>query len=72
MYVYIRNFARIKTPYTIGMLIFIVLFLIQNSVAFYYYLTMMPLYAMGSGSFAFIFTSLQTLAFIILNWITWI
>ena len=71
LYVYVRNFTKIKTLFTSGLLLFALLFLVQNIVALYYSVTMMPLYAEGVETFVFIYSVLQSVAFIILNYITW-
>ena len=71
IFVYMKTLKKVKTSFTFGMLLFAILFLLQNTVAFYYYITMMPLYAMGNEWFAFTFSVSQTIAFIVLNYITW-
>ena len=71
LYVYTRNLKKFKSMFTFGLLLFASLFLIQELVSFYFYFTMMPLYAQGLENHVFIFTLLQSVAFLILNYITW-
>jgi hypothetical protein len=71
LYVYIRNYAKVKSDFTLGLGLFALLFLVHNAVALYYHLTMMPLYVAGVETYALIFSGLQTAAFLVLNWITW-
>ena len=71
LYVYIKNLVKIKSGFTFGLTFFAVLFLFHNILVFYFSITMMPLYAESVSSFMLIFTLLQTVAFVALNWITW-
>ena len=70
IYVYAKN-LKVKSMFTVGLVLFAVLFLIENIVSFYYHITMMPYYADGLEVYALIMTGLQTLAFGVLNFITW-
>ena len=71
IYVYYKNLKKIKSGFTIGLLIFAVLFLVQNLVSIYYFLTMMDYYVPAVEKHVFIFTLLQTIGFAILLKITW-
>ena len=71
LYVYIKNLKNIKSKFTIGLFVFALLFLLQNLVSLYYYLTMMKYYSPEVEVHVFILTLLQTIAFIILLKITW-
>ena len=71
LYVYYNNLRKIKSKFTIGLFIFAILFLIQNIVSLYFYLTMMDYYASQVEVHVFILTLLQTIAFLILLKITW-
>jgi hypothetical protein len=68
---YGRIFAKTRSLFTFGLLLFAALFLLQNATILYFALTMMPLYEPGVESFMLSFAVLQTVAFAILNWITW-
>ena len=69
--IYFVSFFRMRSPFTLGLIIFTSLFVVQNAVALFYYLTMMPLFATGLEGFALSFAALQAIAFGILNWLAW-
>jgi len=71
IYIYAMNLRRIRSNFTAGLMVFALLFLVQNVASMYYFLTMMPLYAQGLEVHVFVITMLQTLAFGILNILTW-
>lgn len=71
IYVYYKNLKKIKSSFTIGLLIFAVLFLMQNVVSLIYYTTMMDYYVPAVENHVFIITLLQTIGFAILLKITW-
>lgn len=71
LYVYYKNLKKIKSKFTIGLFVFAVLFLLQNLVSLYFYLTMMDYYVPQVEIHVFILTLLQTIAFLILLKITW-
>ena len=71
LYVYVKNLVKIKSGFTFGLVFFAGLFLFHNVLVFYFSITMMPLYAESVSSFMLVFTLLQTIAFAILNWVTW-
>ncbi len=70
-YVYYKNLKIIKSKFTIGLFTFVVLFILQNLVSLYFYFTMMQYYAPQVEAHVFIFTLLQSIAFLILLKITW-
>ena len=69
--IYGRSFVRMRSMFTLGLLLFVVLFLIQNAVALYFYVTMMPYFASGLEMYAFTFALVQTLAFAVLAKLAW-
>ena len=71
LYVYSKNLKTIKSKFTIGLFIFALLFLIQNLVSLYYYITMMKYYSPEVEIHVFILTLLQAIGFAILLKITW-
>ena len=71
LYIYIKNLKTIKSKFTIGLLIFAVLFLLQNIVSLYFYFTMIEYFVPQVEVHVFILTLLQTIAFLILLKITW-
>lgn len=71
LHVYIKNLRKIKSSFTIGLMIFAILFLLQNIVSLYFYITMMDYYVPKVELHVFIFTLLQTIGFAVLLKLTW-
>ena len=71
LYVYYKNLKQAKSKFTIGLFLFALLFLAQNLVSLYYYITMMEYYAPEVAVHVFILTLLQAIGFMILLKITW-
>jgi hypothetical protein len=71
LFVYVRNLIKIRSNFTVGLIIFAGLFLVQNAVSFYFFITMMPYYAHGLEVHVFVLTLLQTVAFGIMSYFTW-
>lgn len=71
LYVYYKNLIKIKSKFTLGLFIFALLFLVQNLVSLYFYLTMMDYYVPEVEIHVFILTLLQAIGFSILLKITW-
>jgi type II secretory pathway component PulF len=64
-----KNFNKFKSGFTLGLLLFSAVFLIQNIIAAYFYMTMMPLFAQGTEIVHFIIMITQTIAFAIYLWV---
>ena len=71
IYVYYKNLKVARSKFTIGLFVFAVLFLIQNLISLYYFITMMEYYAPEVEMHVFGLTLLQAIAFAILLKITW-
>jgi len=71
LHVYYKNLKTAKSRFTVGLFIFALLFLIQNIVSLYYYITMMDYYSPEVEVHVFILTLLQAIGFSILLKITW-
>ena len=71
LYTYYKNLKKIKSNFTVGLFIFALLFLIQNLVSLYYFITMMKYYAPEVEVHVFILTLLQAIGFAVLLKITW-
>jgi len=69
--VYLRNLRRIPSFFTSGLLIFALLFFIQNVVSLFYFITMRNYYVPEVEIHVFILTLLQTIGFGTLLKITW-
>lgn len=68
-FLHLSHFKRFKSGFTLGLFLFIIVFLIQNITATYFYLTMMKFYADGLELAAFLITSIETIAFLVFTWI---
>ena len=71
LHIYIKNLRKIKSGFTAGLAIFAGLFLLQNIVSLYFYLTMMDYYVPKVELHVFILTLLQTIGFAVLLKLTW-
>ena len=69
--VYYKNLRKIQSPFTTGLLIFAMLFLIQNIISLFYFITMKNYYVPEVEVHVFILTLLQLIGFGILLKITW-
>lgn len=63
VFVYGRSMVRMPTRFTLGLLLFAGLLLVQNLVTLYYAVTMMPLFVAGLEGFLFAYQILQVIAF---------
>ena len=66
LYVYSKNLKQAKSKFTIGLFVFALLFLIQNIVSMYYFLTMMEYYSPQVEVHVSIISLLQVISFAIL------
>ncbi len=71
LYIYSKNLRKITSKFTIGLLVFAILFLVQNAISLFFYFTMMEYYVPAVQMHVFILTLLQAIAFGILLKITW-
>ncbi len=70
-YVYGRNWVKMRSTFTSGLLLFTLAFLAQYLVSFYFYMTEMQYFVDMVSMHVFVLTVLQTVAFAILNGISW-
>ena len=68
--VHIRMLVEIKSSFTFGLLMFVLVFLVHNILATYFYIDMRELYASGTELPVLIITSMETIAFLIFMWIS--
>ena len=71
IYVYYKNLRKIKSNFTIGLLIFAILFLVQNVISLCFFIAMKSYYVPEVEIHIFTLTLLQTIGFGILLKITW-
>ena len=70
IWVYGNGFRRIRAEFTAGLLFFVGLFLVQNLLALYSYLTMFMYYAPDVGGFVLAYTIVQTAGLCVLLWVS--
>ena len=54
LYIYVKTFRKTRAIFTVGLMVFSLLFLIQNGVAVYSYAAMGPLFAEGVLPYLFV------------------
>ena len=70
-WIYGTSWLKIKSSFTTGLLMFTLIFLLQNLTSFYFYVTEMPYFVDMVSMHVLILTSLQTLALVIMVAISW-
>ena len=68
-FIQLRIVNKFKSGFAIGLFLFILVFLIENIVSLYFYLTMMHLYAVGTDLPVFVLKALESLALLIYLWL---
>jgi hypothetical protein len=71
LYVYVQNYRQMKTVFGLGLIVFALFLLLQNGMASYFHLTMANYYSMEAKMHATLFSGAQTVALIVLAWVTW-
>lgn len=68
---YLDMVKKTKSSFACGLLIFGLLFVMQNAVSFYFFTTMMPFFVPEVASYVMVLSIFQTAGLATLNWITW-
>lgn len=68
--IHVKMLKSVKSSFTIGLLIFVLIFLLHNILYVYFYLTMMELYANGTDGLVFVITLMETIGFTVFTWIS--
>lgn len=68
--VHVKMVKSVNSSFTLGLLLFVFVFLVHNVLAAYFYLTMRTLYAQGTEVPVLIITAIETIAFSLFAWIT--
>jgi len=69
--IYWQNYAKIKSKFTIGLMLFAGVFRVQNMVSFYFFVTMMPYFVQAVEMHVFLLSLLQSIAFSVMLWNAW-
>lgn len=71
LYVYVQNYAKMKSKYTIGLMIFAVFFLIQSAMGLFFEATMVMYSSPAANTAALALEAIKAVGFAILLWISW-
>jgi hypothetical protein len=71
LFVYGTSYQKMRTGFTLGLLVFAALFLLHNAITLYSFITMMPIYAAGLDLQVTLFTWVQTVGLGVLVVTTW-
>ena len=66
----VKNYKKIKAQFNLGLLIFVMTFLIQKIFTFYVYFSIMVTYQDVLGKFLLAIEGLQLVAFVVYYWMT--
>ncbi|MEF8839132.1 MAG: hypothetical protein V5A18_06460 [Haloarculaceae archaeon] len=71
--IWVRNYRTFRTPMVLGLVAFAAVLLVQNLAALYFFFSMDVLYAMdpSAHTFVVVLRGLETLALLILGYVTW-
>ncbi len=71
LYVYIKNYLKMKLPFTLGLIIFAAIFLLQNLAAIYFQFAMIMYYTKDVAEFALVINTLECLGLASLVYVTY-
>lgn len=71
LYIYVQNYRHLKAKLTLGLILFVVLFLVQSLMNVYYDTAMVMYSSTSAETAATILEGIKTVAFAILVWISW-
>lgn len=71
IYIYVKNFLSIKTTFCMGLMIFAILFLLENILSLYFHMIHSSVYSADAAHFSLILDLLETLGFSALVYVTW-
>lgn len=68
---YWQNWRQLKAPFTIGLMVFVALFLLQNALGIVLGAAGLMYFSPQVEQYAVALTGLQTVGFAVLLWVTW-
>ncbi len=71
IYVYAINYRELSSKFSLGLLVFASLLLVENALAFYFNITMMGFYADKVAMQVMVLRALETASLVVLGFITW-
>jgi len=71
LYIYLQNYAKMKSKYTIGLMFFAFILLVQSAMGLYFDTTMVMYSTPQATSIATLLEAIKAVSFAILLWISW-
>jgi len=71
LFVYVQNYRQMKSPFILGLILFALIFLVENVLGVYFHFMMVDYYSAEAMENARILMAVQTVALAILTWVTW-
>ncbi len=71
LFVYVKNYLKVRVPFTLGLIVFALLFFIQNFAAIYFQFAMIMYYTSEVATFALVLNLLETIALSSLVYVTY-
>ena len=71
LYIYVQNYRQLKTKLNVGLILFVLLFLIQSFMNVYYDTAMIMYSSTPAETAATMLEGIKAVAFAILAWISW-
>ena len=71
LFVYYQNYKTMKVKFTLGLLVFALLLLLQNLVGMYYRFTMMGFYNVEAAAGVALIRGIEVIALAVLLYISW-
>ena len=71
LYIYLQNYTKMKSKYTIGLMFFAFILLVQSVMGLYFDTTMVMYSTSEATSIATLLEAIKAVSFAILLWISW-
>ncbi|AJF59947.1 MAG: hypothetical protein J4224_03050 [Candidatus Diapherotrites archaeon] len=69
--VYVQNYIQMKSGFSLGLILFSLILLLQNVMAGYFHFAMVDYYSVEAMGQSTALTILETVALAVLAWVTW-
>jgi len=71
LYIYVQNYMKIKSKYTIGLIVFAVFFLIHSIMGLYFDTAMVMYSSKYAENIGMVLEAIKAIGFALLLWISW-
>ena len=71
LFIYVQNYRKMRSKYTIGLIVFAVFFLIQGLMAIFFDASMVMYSSSDAAKAATALEAIKAVAFAVLLWISW-